>query len=115
MDVSGYTAESVAVFKAALYNANLVLADETLSEDDQAIVDETVKDLSDAIQNLSKKDDTSDADDNTSKPDSGKDDENYAESPATGDSSMTFIWVAIVVLVLAGLITAILVKQRRRM
>ena len=54
-----------------------------------------VKDLSDAIQNLSKKDDTSDADDNTSKSDSGKDDENNAESPATGDNT-SLLWMMVV-------------------
>ena len=76
MDLSGYTAESVAVFRAALYNANLVLADETLSENNQAVVDEAVTELKNAIENLSAdtgKPDTDDGkgDNNASKPDNG--------------------------------------------
>ncbi len=54
VDVSLYTAASVQVFKAPLYTANLVLDDETLSEDDQKIVDEAAQTLSDAIDGLEK-------------------------------------------------------------
>ena len=99
MDVSGYTAESVAVFKAALYNANLVLADESLSEDDQAVVDEAVAELNEAIENLSAdtsepstddgKDDGSSTEDNssntddTSKPDSTTSDTDTSKGDST--------------------------------
>ena len=53
MDVSGYTFESVALFTTALQNAKVVLADATLSVDDQAVVDEAVNELNNAIENLS--------------------------------------------------------------
>lgn len=92
MDVSQYTAESVAVFKAALANANLVLADESLSEDDQSIVDNAVKELDDAIKNLSTADETPSNPDDPSGPDDGEEtpstpDKGDEGTPATGDSS----------------------------
>ena len=92
MDVSQYTAESVAVFKAALANANLVLADESLSEDDQSVVDNAVKELDDAIKNLSTADETPSNPDDPSGPDDGEEtpstpDKGDEGTPATGDSS----------------------------
>ena len=42
MDLSGYTAESVATFRTALQNAQAVMADNSLTEDDQAKVDAAV-------------------------------------------------------------------------
>ena len=56
IDTSLYTEESVAVFTAAFQKAGEVLADETLSEDDQAKVDEAVNELSAAIDGLVAKD-----------------------------------------------------------
>lgn len=53
MDLSGYSLESVQVFSVALYNARTVLADATLSVDDQAVVDQAVNELNNAIKNLS--------------------------------------------------------------
>ena len=53
IDLSKYTAESIAVFKSALMTANLVLANEALSEDDQAVVDKAVSELNAAIEALS--------------------------------------------------------------
>ncbi len=92
MDVSQYTAESVAVFKAALANANLVLADESLSEDDQSVVDNAVKELDDAIKNLSTADETPSNPDDPSGPDDGEEtpstpDKGDEGTPATGDYS----------------------------
>lgn len=55
VDVSKYTDESAAVFQEALDHAKDVMADETLSEDDQAVVDQAVKDLSDAMAALVRK------------------------------------------------------------
>ena len=82
MDMSGYTAESVAVFKAALYNANLVLADESLSEDDQAVVDEAVAELNEAIENLS-------ADTSEPSTDDGKDDGSSTEDTNSSNNDDT--------------------------
>ena len=55
MDVSKYTDESAAVFQEALDHAKDVMADETLSEEDQAVVDQAVKELSDAMAALVRK------------------------------------------------------------
>ena len=126
MDLSGYTAESVAVFAAAFQNAKAVLADETLSEDDQGVVDEAVEELKAAIQNLSTNDD-GDASDNgdTSKPDDGKNDNNdddknngsqenetsKPQSPVTGDST-NVIWL-VAVLAVAGCGFAVCIVRRK--
>ena len=124
IDLSKYTEESVAVFNAALKTANLVLADESLSEDDQDVVDNAVAELNAAIENLSVKDDSSDSDnsskpddgkDDTSKPDDGKGDPNdnkddgKNESPATGDNMMACT-AALVLLAVSG---SLLVLRRK--
>ena len=54
LDLSGYTEESVSVFRAALASANTILADAALSEDDQAQVDEAHKTLQAAYDGLVK-------------------------------------------------------------
>ncbi len=83
LDLSQYSAESVAVFKAALAEANLVLANESLSEDDQEIVDAAVQKLDAAIENLSASEDG-----DTSKSEGG---DEGAQMPATGDYSDTTV------------------------
>ncbi len=126
MDLSGYTAESVAVFTAAFQNAKAVLADETLSEDDQAVVDEAVEELEAAIENLSANDDG-----DTTKPDDGKDDGNTDngtssgssdkndsgsssadKAPTTGDNTVIWIWAAAAAVSL--MLAALVIKLRRR-
>ena len=52
INLDGYTADSVAVFHAALAEAQAVMADETLSEDNQATVDAAVAALNDAMDGL---------------------------------------------------------------
>ncbi len=102
MDLSQYTAESVAVFKAALASANLVLADESLTEDDQSVVDNAVKDLEAAIENLSAAEETPS---NPDDPDKG---EEGTQTPATGDHSDTAVLFATLfaMMMLAGLVIA---------
>ena len=56
IDESLYTTESVQVFRAARARANEVLADESLSKEDQPVVDQAAKDLEDAMLQLVKKD-----------------------------------------------------------
>ena len=137
MDVSGYTTASVAEFRAALYNANMVLADMSLSEEDQDVVDAAVDELNKAIENLSadvdtnskptddnkgdtgtsKPDsttsdkDTSSKDDTTSKGDSSKNN-GKTETPATGDNSNTSLWLAAALASIIG--AAYLVCQRKK-
>ena len=54
LDLSAYTEESASVFRAALAAANDILADGTLSADDQAKVDEAVSALQAAYDELEK-------------------------------------------------------------
>ena len=92
IDTSLYTEESAAVFTAAFQKADAVLADETLSEDDQAKVDEAVNELSAAIDGLEAKAGSSAEDngntggDNTGDSDTG-DGSNAGGSGNDGDSS----------------------------
>ncbi len=52
LDLDKYTKESVTVLKKAVAKANEVMADETLSEDDQKVVDDAEKALAAAIDGL---------------------------------------------------------------
>ena len=54
LDLTGYTEESVSVFRAALAAANSILADETLSVDGQEKVDEAAAALQAAAEGLEK-------------------------------------------------------------
>lgn len=62
VDLSIYTVESVQIFKAVLTQAQMVMDDFTLSEDDQKVVDEAAADLEKAYQGLEKKTSTGDED-----------------------------------------------------
>lgn len=129
IDLSKYTEESVAVFRTALYNANLVLLNEDLSIDDQAVVGKAYDELDAAIQNLSTNEGVTDPDDgkdDTSKPDDGKDDTSKPDdgkgdtttnpdggdqAPATGDQAPWMVFP----LLAAGLCLCLTVVLRRRM
>ena len=52
VDLSGYTAQSVAVFQAALAEAQALMEDETLSVEDQDAVDAAVEALASAMNGL---------------------------------------------------------------
>ena len=52
VDLSGYTAQSVVVFQAALAEAQALMADETLSVEDQDTVDAAVEALASAMNGL---------------------------------------------------------------
>lgn len=109
MDLSQYTPESVAVFKTALAEANKVLADESLSQDDQKVVDTAVQNLESAVENLEKLSDTSSEESKpeepSSKPTGGSD------SPTTGDSS-TPLWISVLLVLMAG--CAVLYLNKRK-
>ena len=126
MDLSGYTAESVAVFTAAFQNAKAVLADETLSVDEQGAVDKAVEELENAMANLEKLssdgDNTGDSSDNDSKPEEKPDDTNTSgnetedsskpadKTPATGDEFP----VAVMAVALGSLLLTAAVYQLRK-
>ena len=82
IDTSLYTEESAAVFTAAFQKADAVLADETLSEEDQAKVDEAADALSAAIDGLTAKADSGDGDGGNTNGGSGN-------GNSTGNSSDT--------------------------
>ena len=119
MDLSSFTAESVAVFRTALANAQAVMADETLSEDDQATVNAAVAALSDAMNGLtaggapettdkpeaSQKPETTDKPQATEKPE---------KVPQTGDQSMLLVYVAILASTVLLLSTAVVVRKQTR-
>lgn len=55
VNLSSYTTESVQAFKVALSEAKVIMADLTLSESDQKIIDEAVAELNQAYDALAKK------------------------------------------------------------
>ncbi len=116
IDLSQYTAESVAVFQAALKNANLVLADESLSEEDQGTVDQAVEELAAAIENLSVAEENpsnpSDPDDGTETPSTPDQGEEGTETPPTGDSSSTVVYFTAILA--AMMLAALMVIWRKR-
>ena len=85
IDQTLYTEESAAIFRSALSRALSVMKDESLSQDDQKLVDDTANDLDNAILNLVKKDE-GDPDDGN-KPDDGNtpDDGNKPDDGNTPD------------------------------
>ena len=107
IDLTGYTAESVAVFRSALATAQSVLADETLSEDDQATVDNAVAALSAAMDGLT----AGGAPETTDKPQTTQKPENV---PQTGDSAQLMVYVAALAGSVSLLTGAAYVKGKRR-
>ncbi|OUP40459.1 discoidin domain-containing protein [Pseudoflavonifractor sp. An187] len=119
MDLSSFTAESVAVFRTALQNAQAVMADETLTEDDQATVNAAVAALSDAMNGLTAggapettdKPEASQKPENTDKPQAT---EKPEKVPQTGDSSLLLVYVAILASTVLLLSTAVVVRKQTR-
>ena len=119
MDLSGYTAESVATFRVALANAQAVMADNSLTEDDQTKVNDAVAALTAAMDGLtaggapetSDKPETSQKPESTDKPQTTEKPENV---PQTGDSApltlSTLMLVGSALCVLALVVSA---KRRR--
>ena len=99
MDLSGYTAESVAVFRSALAQAQAVMADNSLSEDDQNTVDAAVEKLTRAMDGLTAEGETqpSDTPETTGKPQVSQTPEATDKPenvPQTGDHSQVLLYVA---------------------
>ena len=138
LDLSQYTEESAAVFRTALANAQAVMADENLSEDDQKTADDAVQALSDAKDQLQLKDGSSGAgngdentgagndnsstgngDSNTGNADSqtpGSGDRGNsnakADAPKTGDAAVPFGMLALAVI--AGGVSVISFRKKSR-
>ena len=119
VDLTGYTAESVATFRSALAQAQAVLADESLTEDDQQTVDAAVEALTAAVEGLtaqgeaqpsqtpevSQKPETTDQPQATQKPENSV--------PQTGDHAQLGLMLSILVLSAAGMAAVVTLRKRR--
>ena len=137
IDLEGYTAESVATFRTALQNAQAVMADETLTEDDQATVNAAVAALSDAMNGLtaggapettdqpeaSQKPETTDKPQASQTPEATNQPQSTAKPqatqkpesvPQTGDQSLLLVYVAILASAMLLLSTAVVVRKQTR-
>ena len=132
INLEGYTEESVAAFRTALANAQAVMANANLSEDDQKVVDDAVDALNAAIKGLTAEGETQPSDkpevsdkpettdqpeatdkpEGTQKPDATEKPD--TEGPAqTGDSAQLMLYVAALAAAVAVL-GAVTVMRRRR-
>ena len=119
IDTSLYTEESVAAFRAAFTAADAVLADETLSEDDQAKVDEAANALSAAIDGLTAKADSGDGDNgNTGGSNTGNSNGsssgNSQKAAKTGDETLAVLPAVGIGLSLILIIAAAAAFMRRK-
>ena len=107
LDLSGYPAEAVATFRTALANAQVVMADNSLSVDDQKTVDNAVAALTAAMDGLTAggapettdKPEASQKPENTDKPQAT---EKPEKVPQTGDNSGLMLWSLVCLASLAG-------------
>ncbi len=125
MDLTGYTAESVSTFRSALAAAQAVMADESLSEDDQQVVDDAVAALQSAMDGLtaegdvqpseepeeSQKPEETQAPEATDQPQATQKPENV---PQTGDSAQLMGYVAALTAAVGLLAGAAYVSRKRR-
>ena len=125
MDLTGYTAESVATFRSALAAAQAVMADESLSEDDQQVVNDAVAALQSAMDGLtaegdvqpsekpqeSQKPEQTQAPEATDQPQATQTPENV---PQTGDSAQLMGYVAALTAAVGLLAGAAYVSRKRR-
>ena len=125
MDLTGYTAESVAVFQKALSEAQAVMADESLSENDQQTVDNAVAALSAAMNGLtaegdaqpsetpeaSQKPEATEKPQATDKPQTTQKPETNV--PQTGDNAQLGLMLSVLVLSAAGMGAVVALRRRR--
>ena len=119
MDLTGYTAESVATFRSALAAAQAVMADESLSEDDQQVVDDAVAALQSAMDGLTAEGDVQPSEEPqesqkpeaTDQPQATQKPENV---PQTGDSAQLMGYVAALTAAVGLLAGAAYVSRKRR-
>ena len=125
MDLTGYTAESVAAFQKALSEAQAVLADESLSENDQQTVDNAVAALSAAMNGLtaegdaqpsetpeaSQKPEATQGPQATDKPQTTQKPESNV--PQTGDNAQLGLMLSVLVLSAAGMGAVVTLRKRR--
>ena len=119
VDTTGASEAAVAAFRTALDNARAVMADATLSEDDQAKVDDAVAALQSAMDGLTAggAPETTDKPEATDKPES-TDQPQATEKPAekpvqTGDSAQLMLYVAALAAAVMALGAVTVVRKRR--
>ena len=102
IDLTGYTAQSVDTFRTALAEAQAVLADDSISEDEQSQVDAMVDKLTAAIHGLSadgaaEPSDTpaTDTPEASKAPDATQKPAQDDKVPATGDTQVMDLWIAL--------------------
>ena len=108
MNLAGYPAEAVATFRTALANAQAVMADNSLSVDDQKTVDNAVAALTAAMDGLTAggapettdKPEATDKPQTSQKPEATQKPENKV--PQTGDNSGLMLWSLVCLASLAG-------------
>ncbi|OUP40461.1 hypothetical protein B5F22_11235 [Pseudoflavonifractor sp. An187] len=125
IDLTGYTAESVAVFQKALREAQAVMANADLTEDDQATVNAAVAALSDAMNGLTAggapettdKPEASQAPEATDKPQSTDKPQTTQKPesnvPQTGDNAQLGLMLSVLVLSAAGMGAVVTLRKRR--
>lgn len=131
MDLTGYTQASVAVFRSALARAQAVMADNSLTQDDQKTVDDAVSALTAAMEGLtaetapqpSQSPETTDKPEASTKPETTQKPAGTAQPedtqkpeavPQTGDTAQVMGYVAALasaMCLLAG--AAVAVRKRR--
>ena len=109
LDTSLYTKESLKAFTAAYQTANLLLSDDTLSEDDQKQVDTAAAALEAAIDSLVPIENSGETE-NPGEEETPNTEEQNGETTPTGDN--TALPASIVLLTLSA--GALLVLRRRR-
>ena len=120
INLDGCTAESVATFRTALANAQAVMADNSLSEDDQAVVNQAVEQLTAAMDGLTAggapettdKPEATDKPETTQKPEATQKPENNV--PQTGDTAHMMGYVLSALAATSLLLAAVVVEKRRR-
>ena len=117
IDLTGYTAESVATFRTALANAKAVMADATLSEDDQKTVDAAAEQLDAAIRGLTTESgetpNATDKPETSQKPDATQKPEGEKPAP-TGDTNNVMVPVIVVVVCVVALVAVVVVARKRK-
>ena len=113
INLDGYTAESVATFRTALAEAQAVMADNSLSEDDQKTVDAAVEKLSRAMDGLTAggAPDATDKPETSQKPETTQKPENNV--PQTGDNSGLMLWLTAGLASLGGAVSVLFKKKRQ--
>ena len=119
MDLTGYTAQSVATFRSALANAQAVMADATLSEEDQKTVDAAVAALQSAMEGLTAQGETQPSDQPETSQEPEATDKPQATQkpdrvPQTGDSAQMMVYVATLLGSVSLLAGAAYVSRKRR-